>query len=113
VATDTSPAQTRTISDAFTSGWGGFQRLTQVSFPKSYPIIQFPNASLILAFVSGLVAQGAHGQVHSDAQAISYLAMAVWAYLELFHGVNMFRHLLGLWYTISTAVHLAGALHHY
>jgi hypothetical protein len=113
VATETSPVQTRTISDASASVWGGFRRLTQVSFPKSYPIIQFPNAPLILAFVSGLVAQGAHGQVHSDAQAICYLAMAVWAYLELFHGVNMFRHLLGLWYTISTAVHLAGALHHH
>jgi hypothetical protein len=38
--------------------------------------------------------------------------MAVWAYLELFQGVNTFRRLLGLAYTISTAVHLASALHH-
>jgi hypothetical protein len=38
--------------------------------------------------------------------------MAIWAYLELFHGVNAFRRLLGLAYTISTAVHLANALHH-
>lgn len=53
-----------------------------------------------------------HGHVHYDAQAVSYLAMAVWAYLELFHGVNLFRRSLGLAYTISTAVHLAHALHH-
>ena len=92
--------------------WHAFKRLTELSFPRSYPILQFPNAPLILAFASGLVAHSTHGRVHSDAQAISYLAMAIWAYLELFEGVNAFRRLLGLAYTISTAVHLANALHH-
>ena len=93
--------------------WRAFKRLTQLSFPRSYPIVQFPNAPLILAFASGLLAQHSHGLEHSYAQAISYLAMAVWAYLELFYGVNAFRKLLGLAYAISTAVHLANALHHY
>jgi hypothetical protein len=93
--------------------WRAFKRLTQISFPRSYPIVQFPNAPLILAFASGLLASNSHGLERSYAQAISYLAMAVWAYLELFHGVNTFRKLLGLAYTISTAVHLANALHHY
>jgi hypothetical protein len=93
--------------------WRAFKRLTRFSFPRSYPILQFPNAPLILAFASGLLAHYSHGRVHSYAQAISYLAMAVWAYLELFQGVNAFRRLLGLAYTISTAVHLANALHHY
>lgn len=92
--------------------WRAFKRLTQVSFPRSYPIVQFPNAPLILAFASGLLASHTHGREHADAQAISYLAMAIWAYLELFHGVNAFRRLLGVAYTISTAVHLANALHH-
>jgi hypothetical protein len=92
--------------------WRAFRRLTELSFPRSYPIVQFPNAPLILAFASGLVAQNSHGLERSYAQAISYLAMAIWAYLELFHGVNAFRRLLGLAYTISTAVHLANALHH-
>jgi hypothetical protein len=92
--------------------WRAFKRLTQFSFPRSYPIVQFPNAPLILAFVSGLLAQHSHGHEHAYAQAISYLAMAIWAYLELFQGVNTFRRLLGLVYTISTAMHLANALHH-
>ena len=74
--------------------------------------MQFPNAPLILAFASGLLAHHSHGREHADAQAVSYLAMAIWAYLELFEGVNAFRRLLGLVYTISTAVHLANALHH-
>jgi hypothetical protein len=67
---------------------------------------------LVLAFISGLIAHYAQGQAHSNAQAVSYLSMAVWAYLELFHGVNAFRRLLGLTYTLSTAIHLATALHH-
>lgn len=91
--------------------WGMFKRVTRLSFPRSYPIVQFPNAPLILAFASGLLAQHSHGREHSYAQAVSYLAMAIWAYLELFHGVNTFRRLLGLAYTISTVVHLADALH--
>ena len=99
------------ILKAPVTAWCGFKRLTQVSFPRSYPIVQFPNAPLILAFSSGLLANHTHGRDHSYAQAISYLAMAVWAYLELVHGVNMFRRSLGLGYTISTAVHLANALH--
>ncbi len=90
-----------------------FNRLRHFSFPRSYPIVQFPNAPLIIAFASGLLAHHSHGLEHSYAQAISYLAMATWAYLELFYGVNAFRKLLGLAYTISTAVHLANALHHH
>ena len=93
-------------------GWRAFKRLTQLSLPPSYPIVQFPNAPLILAFASGLVARHSHGHEHAYAQAVSYLALAIWAYLELFHGVNAFRRLLGLAYTISTAVHLANTLYH-
>ena len=93
--------------------WRAFKRLTQLSFPRSYPIVQFPNAPLIVAFASGLLAHHSHGREHAFAQAVSYLAMAIWAYLELFYGVNAFRRLLGLAYTISTAVHLANALHHH
>jgi hypothetical protein len=100
------------VLNAPVAGWRAFQRLTELSFPRSYPIIQFPNATLILAFVSGLVAQHTHGHEHSGARAVSYLSMAIWAYLELFQGVNAFRKLLGLAYTVSTAVHLAAALHH-
>src|SRR5438270_5821593 len=85
------------------NSWRAFQRLTQLSFPRSYPIVQFPNAPLIVAFVSGLLAQHSHGREHAYAQAISYLAIAIWAYLELFHGVNAFRRVLGLAYTVSTA----------
>jgi hypothetical protein len=86
--------------------------LTQLGWPRSFPIVQFPNAPLIVAFLAGQVAARVHGQGHADAAATSYLALTVWAYEELVHGVNWFRHLLGLAYVVSTAVHLAVALHH-
>jgi hypothetical protein len=87
------------------------RRVTQFSWPRSFPIVQFPNAPLIIAFLAGQAASMAHGSAHADAQAVSYLAMTIWAYEELAHGVNWFRHLLGLAYLISTVVHLALALH--
>ena len=88
-----------------------YHRLTALSFPKRYPIVQFPNWPLILAFLVGQAAGRLHGMAHDDAWAISILAMIIWAYGELAHGVNRFRNLLGLYYVISTTVHLASALH--
>jgi hypothetical protein len=89
-----------------------FKRLTTLGWPRSFPIVQFPNGPLIAAFVAGEVAGMTHGSVHADAAAVSYLALAIWAYEELTDGVNWFRHLLGLAYAISTISHLAVALHH-
>ena len=90
--------------------WPRYKRLTQLGWPRRFPIVQFPNVPLIVAFLAGEVAHLARGSTHTDASALSYLVMTVWAYEELIHGVNWFRHLLGLGYAIFTAVHLALAL---
>jgi len=90
--------------------WQGFKRLTQIGFPRRFVIVQFPNAPLIVAFVAGEIGKHAHGSSHAYASSVSYLALAIWAYLELVEGVNWFRRLLGLTYLISTTVHLALAL---
>ena len=90
--------------------WRGLGRLTQLEWPKNFPIVQFPNAPLIIAFLAGQAASHTHGSAHAYAAGISYLAMTIWAYEELVHGVNWFRRLLGLGYGISTVVHLALAL---
>jgi hypothetical protein len=37
--------------------------------------------------------------------------MTIWAYEELAHGVNWFRHLLGVAYAIIMIVRVAHALH--
>jgi hypothetical protein len=90
----------------------GYRRVRSFSFPRRFPIVQFPNDPLIVAFLSGQLASMVHGVGNADALAVSYLAMMVWAYEELAHGVNWFRHLLGLAYVLSTAFHLSRALSH-
>jgi hypothetical protein len=89
-----------------------YRRVREFSWPRRFPHAQFPNDALIVAFVAGQLAVMLHGSGHADARAVSYLAMTIWAYEELAHGVNWFRHLLGLTYIISTAMHLATALGH-
>jgi hypothetical protein len=90
--------------------WRGFKRLTQFGWPRRFVIVQFPNAPLVIAFLAGELAKHTHGSAHAYASSVSYLALVIWAYLELVEGVNWFRRLLGLTYVISTAVHLALAL---
>jgi hypothetical protein len=88
------------------------RRVRGFGWPRSFPVVQFPNVALIMAFASGQAAAVIHGAGHHDAAALSYAAMTIWAYEELVHGVNWFRHLLGLVYVISTVTHLAHALGH-
>jgi hypothetical protein len=87
--------------------WQRFKSLTQLGWPKAFPIVQFPNAPLIIAFLTSAAAARTHDPSHAYLAAISFLAFGIWAYEELIHGVNWFRHLLGLGYAISTVVHLA------
>jgi hypothetical protein len=90
----------------------GYRRIRRLEWPRSFPLVQFPNNPLIVAFLAGQLAAVVHGAGRGDARAVSYLAMTIWAYEELAHGVNWFRRLLGLAYIISTGVRLAIALHH-
>jgi hypothetical protein len=74
----------------------GYQHLRGLSWPEGYPIAQFPNPPLII----GLVALGlrylATGSWADALGAIGYVFIAIWAYLELTAGVNMFRRAIGL-----------------
>ncbi|MBM3635128.1 MAG: hypothetical protein FJW99_07565 [Actinobacteria bacterium] len=73
-----------------------YRRLRQWRWPRNYPIAQFPNPPLII----GLVALGlrylASGTWADALGAIGYAFIAIWAYLELTAGVNLFRRVLGL-----------------
>ena len=93
-----------------TTALAGYQRVRAFGWPRQFPLVQFPNNALIVAFVAGLAGAMLHGTGRFDARAISYLATAIWAYEELAYGVNWFRHLLGLVYIVSTGAHLAVAL---
>jgi hypothetical protein len=87
-----------------------YRWVTALSFPPRFPMIQFPNWSLALAFIAGWTAGALSGPAHSYAQAVSYLAMTIWAYEELVHGVNWFRRLLGLAFVIILIVRVAHAI---
>ena len=91
--------------------WLAYKRLTELSFPRRFPIVQFPNLPLIIGFAAGFVAMFLHGSPHSYAQAVSYLGMTIWAYEELVSGVNWFRHLLGLAYGLIMIIRVAHAIH--
>jgi hypothetical protein len=93
------------------SVWSSFERLTQLSFPRRFPIVQFPNLPLIIAFLAGEAGKFLHGTAHANAASVAYLALTIWAYEELVHGVNWFRHLLGLAYVIIVVMRVAHALH--
>jgi hypothetical protein len=90
--------------------WAAFKRLTAIGFPRRFPIVQFPNLPLIAAFVAGEVSQVVRGTERSYAVSAAYLAMTIWAYEELVHGVNWFRRLLGLAYVIILVVRVAHGL---
>jgi hypothetical protein len=92
------------------AGWAQFKRLTQIGLPRRFPIVQFPNAPLILAFLAGTLGSHIHGASRSYATAAAYLAMTVWAYEELARGVNWFRRLLGFTYMIIMITRVAHGL---
>jgi hypothetical protein len=91
--------------------WLAYKRLTELSFPRRFPIVQFPNLPLIVAVLAGEAGKFLDGSAHSYAASVSYLALTIWAYEELVHGVNWFRHLLGLAFVILLIVRVADALH--
>jgi hypothetical protein len=91
--------------------WAGFKRLTQLSFPRRFPIVQFPNPPLIVALVAGETARLVTGTPYTYAASIAYLSLTIWAYGELVHGVNWFRHMLGFAFTVILVVRVAHALH--
>ena len=61
----------------------------------SFPLVQFPNAPLIVALGGMLVAALTTGTLHDYARATSYAALAAWAWLEVTAGSNWFRRALG------------------
>ena len=85
--------------------------MTQIGLPRRFPVVQFPNAPLILAFLAGAIGSHLHDSARSYAAAAAYLAMTVWAYEELARGVNWFRRLLGFAYVIILIMRVAHRLH--
>jgi len=90
--------------------WSRYRRLTQLGVPRRFPIVQFPNLPLIIAFLAAGAGSFAHGRDHAYTASLAYLATTIWAYEELVRGVNWFRRLLGLTFAIVTVVRVAHAV---
>jgi hypothetical protein len=85
--------------------------LTEFGFPRRFPIVQFPNLPLIVAFLAAAAGAFLDGSERSYAASVSYLALTIWAYEELVHGVNWFRRLLGLTFVILMILRVAHMVH--
>jgi hypothetical protein len=70
-------------------------RRGQVGWPRRFPIAQFPNLSLLLAFAGWGLAAETVGSAHDVGRAGFTIGLAVWAWGEAVAGVNWFRRLLG------------------
>lgn len=70
-------------------------RRGQHGWPARYPLVQFPNAPLIVALAGLGVAALTDDPVHGYAHATFYTGLAAWAWLELTGGTNASRRVLG------------------
>ena len=70
-------------------------RRGQVGWPRRFPIAQFPNPPLLLAFAGWALAAESGGTTHELGRAVFTVGLVVWAWEEATSGVNWFRRLLG------------------
>ncbi len=73
------------------AAWDRAQR----GWPADFPLVQFPNAPLIVAIVAWVAAKLTDGTAHDVSRAVFTAALATWALLELVRGSNWVRRVLG------------------
>jgi hypothetical protein len=85
-------------------------RRGQVGWPSRFPIVQFPNPPLLIAFAGWGLGAATDGTAHDVGRAVFTLGLAVWAFEEAARGVNWFRRLLGagvlVWIVARLAIDL-------
>jgi hypothetical protein len=64
-------------------------------WPASYPVMQLPNAPLLVALAGWLAAALTSGLVHHCARATFYTSLAAWAWKEIDDGANWVRRAIG------------------
>lgn len=85
-------------------------RRGQEGWPRGFPIAQFPNPPLLLAFAGSGLAAATDGTAHDVGRAVFTIGLGVWAWGETVDGANWFRHLLGAGALVWIVVRLAGEL---
>ncbi len=92
------------------TGFDDAWRRGQHGWPERFPLVQLPNAPLILALAGMLVAALTSGSVHDYARGAFYAGLAAWAWEELAGGVNWVRRLVGAAGLVYVVVKVAAAL---
>ncbi|MFD6063673.1 hypothetical protein [Rhodococcus wratislaviensis] len=64
-------------------------------YPAAYPIVQLPNPAILLAAAGLVIALLSSGTDRAYALSGFFLALTVWAWLELIDGVNWPHRVLG------------------
>ena len=85
-------------------------RRGQHGWPAGYPVLQLPNAPLLVALAGWLVAALTGGLAHDVARATFYTGLAAWAWQEVEDGVNWARRAIGAAGLIFVIVKIAEAL---
>ena len=86
------------------------EKVTRFSWPRRFPVAQFPNPPLIVATIGWIVGRLTDGRVQDFASAVFYVGLGVWAWEELVRGVNWFRRLLGAAGLVYVVARIAEAL---
>lgn len=86
------------------------ERIARWQWPSEFPLVQFPNAPLIVALAASVAGGLTHGQAHRACRSVFYIALAIWAYEEARNGDNWFRRLLGAGALLYIASSIAGEL---
>ncbi len=85
-------------------------RRGQTGWPRSFPVIQFPNPPLLLAFAGLGLAAVTDQTAHDTGRAVFTIGFGVWAWQEAVDGVNWLRRLIGAGGLIWIVARLAGEL---
>ena len=85
-------------------------RRGQRGWPRSFPVLQLPNAPLLVALAALLVAAVTDGSAHAYARAVFYAALAAWAWEELAGGVSWARRVLGAAGLVFVVLRVGAAL---
>ena len=85
-------------------------RRAQHGWPARFPLVQAPNAPLLVALGGGLTAAVTDGSAHAYGRAVLYAGLSVWAWEEMTGGVNWARRLLGAAGAVYVVARVGSAL---
>lgn len=85
-------------------------RLGQRGWPQRFVLVQFPNTPLLIALAASFSSRFVGGSARPYADAGFSLFAGVWAYLEVTHGVNWFRRVMGLSFLVYLVIRVGSRL---